>query len=243
MTTKSTAIDATRTFQLSVAMLSLAVLAAFGSGCRDAGTVGAQPPSTPAERIADDPLQGAALVAGSRTETWDAHFMRGDKIGHERRVTRRFRKGDRTLVQTAAVTKLTIRRFGQIVEQKIDVTSVETADGEVLSFESRVSVGGQPIVATGRIQGDKLIIHTTTRGKTQENRIDWPPGTRGFFGVEQSLAQKPLQPGQERHLQTLVAVFNTIGDVHLKAAGYELVRAWAVGPLPEDEVEAPTGSI
>jgi len=224
MTTKSTAIDATLTFRLSVATLLLSILAAFGSGCGDAGTVGAQPPSSPAERIADDSLQGATLVAGSRTEAWDAHFMRGDKVGHERCVTRRFRKGDRTLIQTAAVTKLTIRRFGQIVEQTIDLTSVETADGELLSFESRVSVGGQPIVATGRVAGNKLIINTTTRAKTQQARMDWPPGTRGFFGVEQSLAEKPLQPGQERQLQTLVAVFNIVGDVHLKAAGYERTK-------------------
>jgi len=38
----------------------------------------------------------------------------------------------------------------------------------------------------------------------------------------------------------LIGLF--IGPVIL-AFGYELVRAWAVGPLPEDEVEAPTGSI
>src|SRR5262249_18790887 len=44
---------------------------------------------------------------------------------------------------------------------------------------------------------------------------------KGFQGVEQSLAAKPMQPGERRSLKRLEKVMNVVADVDLVARDYE----------------------
>ena len=61
------------------------------------------------------------------------------------------------------------------------VTSWERPGGELVRFDSRMKMGDSDMVSQGRVEGDKLVIETTTLGKTQAQTIPWPDWRRRFL--------------------------------------------------------------
>ena len=64
-------------------------------------------------------------------ETWDAVFLRGQKVGHFHTQVREYEREGKKLLYAIKTQKLTVARFGQVVEQWAEDSTVETADGEI----------------------------------------------------------------------------------------------------------------
>lgn len=140
-------------------------------------------------------------------ETWDAVYIDGLKVGHVHTVAEPAESGEQAKVRIKSDTALTMERFGQLTKQSMSFMSVESSNGEVVSFECRMSAGPADMIARGVIRGDKLAIDSETAGQPQTSEIDWDKSWGGFFGVEQSLKAKPLQAGQSRELRALMPDF------------------------------------
>lgn len=50
----------------------------------------------------------------------------------------------------------------------------------------------------GVVRGDRLELEIGTLGKTTKYSLPWSADCGGFYAVESSLVQKPMQPGDER---------------------------------------------
>jgi hypothetical protein len=163
----------------------------------------------------------AEASAGLSEEIWDAFYLQGAKIGYGRTTVRGVTRDGRALVDIRSMNHLEITRFGQRSEQDVTTQTLETPSGEVVEFRTQVALGPSPTIATGRVAGEQMEITVETQGSRQTSRIPWSSDIRGFRAVEQSLAERPLKPGEKRTLKMLVPLVNQVADVELEARDYE----------------------
>ncbi|HEX3726238.1 MAG TPA: transglutaminase-like domain-containing protein [Pirellulales bacterium] len=202
---------------------------------------GCQKTTVEAPRAAAEP--GASESAGGE-EIWEALFLENAKIGYSRTLIRPVVRGDQKLVQIETQNHMTLLRFGQSVEQDLNLSTLETPDGRVRQFTTEASFGTNPVRFIGRVDSQQMVIET--RGRPGSSRIPWSDAFRGFRGVEQSLADKPLAPGERRTLQVLAPLVNQVARVELTGRDVEttavlgtpqkLLRIDTVAHLPDGNV-------
>lgn len=176
-------------------------------GCDDipseSGPLGSAP-TTPSEAGGGlDPAEGdAAEPAGSTASEpiWDAVYIQGKKAGHARTQMRQVVVGDRRLLETEQQLEFAIRRGEQRIQQKLKLTSRETAVGELVDLKAVIFAGNQPVVLQGEVEGGALSGRTESAGRTQRWKIPWPAGGGSFFADVNSLRRNPLQPGETREV-------------------------------------------
>jgi hypothetical protein len=188
------------------AWLFAAVLLALFIGCQPSNSQPPLPKGVPQETI------------------WEAYYLQGAKIGYGSTLVSKIDRAGQPFVQTESDNHLKLERYGQPVEQQVKLSTLETHDGQVLEFRTEVSFGPTPVVFSGHAEDDTMIVQTSTQGKIQQSTIAWASDVRGFRGAEQSLAAKPLVPGEKRSLRMLVPLVNQVAEVELAAADYETTR-------------------
>jgi len=188
------------------------------SGCGPATS--APPQSNDPAPARETPL--AATIEAS--ETWDAQYVRGAKVGYTHTRTTSTSENGRAVVQVSSRTKMTIKRDGQPITQDLSVTSTETPSGGIVRFQTRLSGGGNDTLTRGHYADDKLHVEIVTSGKTQSKSLPWNPNWGGFFVVEHSLERKPMEPGERRTLTGLVPFFLRAANIQMEALDYEITE-------------------
>lgn len=170
-------------------------------------------------------------LAEAGYETWDVVRLQGARVGYGHLRFSRVGSDDEPQVRIDGVHRLSMQRFGQANEQEMRLTSIETPQGALLDFRSETIAGPSPLLVQGRVEGDELVVERGSGEQATTKRIDWKPSAGGFFATEVSLLQQPMQPGEQRNLQTLMPMFDDvlIAEVALQAQDYENVS------LPEGE--------
>ncbi|MCP4816807.1 MAG: transglutaminase domain-containing protein [Planctomycetaceae bacterium] len=160
-------------------------------------------------------------AASTDRETWSLVLIDGSKIGHSHLRESDFQEKGQDLLKREHVHELTLLRSGTAAQQRTELTSVETPEGQLVRCQSEMVDGRNRSLASAHIDGKQLIVRMTIAGKQQESALDWQPQWRGFFGVEQSLRNQPLQPGEERQLVILTPVLMQPTTVTLLATAFE----------------------
>jgi hypothetical protein len=177
------------------------------------------------------PAQGGRPPASSDAQAddiWEVFYLKGSKIGFAHTTVETIVRDGRELVRTRSTNELAITRFGQRTSQQVTMETLETPDGRLVEFETRVDFGPQPTIARGRAEGDALSIDVGSGGKRQTTRLAWSSDVRGFRGVEQSLAERRLEPGEKRSLRMLLPLVNVVADVELAAGQREKTQLLGV---------------
>jgi transglutaminase-like putative cysteine protease len=164
----------------------------------------------------ESPPPTAAPATAAREE-WQAIYMNDTKIGHLQTTEREVTAAGRRLREIRAQTQVTVRRDGQANTIQFALTSRETPDGKLIDFESVSQLSDKPLLASGQVVHDRLIIHSLVDDRRQTSEVAWPASARGFFGVEQSLEARPLKPGERRTLDVLAPIVNQLARVELIA--------------------------
>lgn len=150
----------------------------------------------PAATSSPQPAQPTNL-----SETWDAIYLQGEKVGAVQTTIESEERDGKQLVRTTSKLKMAVMRAGQPIRQEMFFTSLEDPQGRVVEFETRISAGPTPLVTRGTVQGDKLFVTVNSGGKESTSTLPWSETNGGLFAVEQSLARRPLQPGESRSLR------------------------------------------
>jgi transglutaminase-like putative cysteine protease len=216
------------------------------------GAAGCGPPQLPPAPSASPAAKGrsdeASVATSPQHETWDAVFIRGAKVGYARTVTIPVEQEGIPLVRIETVHVLSVQRAGQPTEQRIVSTSIETPDGKLLRFVGEVHAGSTPMRVTGVVNDGRLTLTTDAGGKPEVTTIPWPADAGGFHAVEQSLARRPMQPGERRRLVALMPGINQLVEIELAAVGFEptplvghredLLRIESTATLPDGQTLA-----
>jgi hypothetical protein len=157
-------------------------------------------------------------------ESWEAYSIQGTRVGHAHSTIAEVEETGQKLLRTRNDLHLAVKRDGQTVKQQITLTCWDTLPGQLVRFESSLTMGPGQMVSQGRASAGTLAIDTTTTGKTQSQTIPWPQEAGGFFSAEHSLRRKPLKPGEKRTVVGLAPVFNVVGTTEMAAGDYETVK-------------------
>jgi hypothetical protein len=155
------------------------------------------------------------------SESWDVIHIQGAKMGYGHTRVSVIVVGGQKLRKTDATAQMSIKRLGQKLDIEMSVHSVETIDGQVLRFQSKVAFGPTPTVVTGEYRDGSMHLTTKTLGKSIASKLPWKKDYRGFFFAEQTLENKPMKPGERRSFSGLVPVFNQVALTDLEAGEFE----------------------
>lgn len=212
----------TGSFRGPFSVLVLAIAAfAVGLGCTPQDSVPMEIPEVDArdDDLRDEPTNGTDDTA---EETWMACFIKGSKIGYMHSIARFDEQTE--LWHFEYDDMLTLKRFGDVAVMRTRLSSVETAEGGLVKFTSEVNAGTAPTVTKGRVQDGKLVLQTTTAGKTTESSIDWDSRWGGFFADKLLMRRAAMKPGDRRQLTALLPVVNQPGKIDLQAEAFEATK-------------------
>ncbi len=154
---------------------------------------------------------------------WQILMLGGKRVGYASTTIRHATEDGRELKQVDGQTVLRVQRFRQTTDQKIRFTDLQAADGSLLRLRATIEQGSEPLRMAGVVRGDRLELEIGTLGKTTKYSLPWSADCGGFYAVESSLVQKPMQPGDERRLKMLIPGLTHLAEVELKAVGHEQV--------------------
>lgn len=204
-----------------------APLALFGLACSPA-----QPPvevDVTALAAPDDQpeTQMPNAEVGVETEMIEEIWMvcrSGDsKVGYTYTRVEPIDHGNERQMRYSYEDRLTMKRFRDTTVVQTKLNSLETIDGRIIEFRTEMKTGPEAIVTEGRYADGELTLQTTTAGKQQKQAIPWNPDWGGFFADQRSLRKKPMKPRETRSLKALLPILNQVGEIRMKAAGYEAV--------------------
>jgi transglutaminase-like putative cysteine protease len=144
----------------------------------------------PAQPAADDKKDGRIVL-----ETWDACYLKGQKVGYFHVVVREYERDGKPFVYATKRQHLTVSRFGQVVEQWGEDATLETPDGQVLVTRMRQGIGNDQMLAlTGQVSGKVLTVKIEgAAGGTQD--VPWPDGVLGIAKEATLLKDRKPKPG------------------------------------------------
>jgi hypothetical protein len=164
-------------------------------------------------------LTGAAPT----TDSWDALYLAGSKVGHVHTWVEQVTDRGRDLLRVRFNMKLNVKRLNDTSTIELEWGTIETPEGTVLRLDTVTTASDQKIRVHGDVIDGKLKLSMDGTGQHQEQVLDWGPDVRGPYAPEQSLSRQPLKPGEVRELKMFMPDLNRICDVSLKALDEEEV--------------------
>lgn len=153
-----------------------------------------------------------------REDKWDVLYLGDQRIGYARTMTSDVTENGRKITRTTTETKMTIKRFGQLLQFETSLIADETLEGELLGFTQELRNPPASTTRTvGRIDGNRLTLETTVAGRTQKRTIDWNPEIKGSGYQEQVLRELASRAGEQRRFKTFLPELNQVTDVRVVA--------------------------
>lgn len=162
-------------------------------------------------------------------ETWDVCYLQGVRVGFVQTSVYRETLEGQPVDRIECRNEIEVKRYGQASKMKIQYTSFERPNGELLRFESVLDMGPQPKRTAGRVVGKRLELVSDEQRRKTPSSLSWSPDYGGFNAMEQSLLRKPMEPGERRTLESLLPGFIQLATVEL------LARQW-------EKIDLPSGS-
>ncbi|WP_435010663.1 transglutaminase-like domain-containing protein [Tundrisphaera lichenicola] len=168
-------------------------------------------------------LAGSAGSAPAQSESWDAVYVAGSKVGYMRTRVIPKKEGERPLINVLVDFNLSFKRGNDSSTIEVQYGTIETPEGEVLRLDTRTLVSQQVIRVYGDVINGKMTLNIVNGSQRQEKVIPWGKDVYGPYGPELILSRNPIKPGEVRQIKTFIPDLNKIGDATLTARGIEPV--------------------
>ncbi|QJW95630.1 transglutaminase-like domain-containing protein [Frigoriglobus tundricola] len=198
-------------------------------------------PATPARPGPTRPAQpgagGVAVpppVAKPDADTvfdyWFVACVDGQRIGYVQWGAKKAKKGDRELLVGVKYQNFTVARFGQVVNQWGEESTVETPAGDVLITGMRQGIGkDQALVLNGIVDGKVLKISGEGVAKGASD-TPWPPGVVGCVREPALFKEKQIKAGESFEYPSYIGVVNRVVKMTATLEGEEALALWAKEP-------------
>lgn len=218
-------------YPLRLALVAFAVALDAGCSAPVASTPATQPKRVlvaaekeAAEKERQTTPPRAEPAAEVIQEIWEETYLQGVKVGFAKTEVAKVREGDAVLIRLQQSAELHLKRDGQASDQQMSFTCWQTAGGRLVRFESQMDGGGTKVLASGKVEGDKLRTQTHTVGSTQRQAFDWEEDWGGYFAQDESLRNNPLKLGERRTIVGLTPMLNSPSATTLDAVDHELTK-------------------
>jgi len=161
--------------------------------------------------------------AMAQSESWDAVYIGGSKVGHMRIRVNPVKDGERALIRVLVDINLAFKRGNDASTIELQYGTIETPEGQVLRLDTRTIASKNVLRVHGDVVDGKMTLKIESGDQKQEQVIPWGPEVFGPYGAELSLSKNPIKPGEVRKIRTFIPDLNKIADATLTARGKEPV--------------------
>lgn len=192
-------------------------------------------PKRPQNPLETQPARPAALDVPPPTDKldedaafdyWFAASVEGQRLGYVQWGAKRTKKNDRELLVGVKYQKFTLARFGQVVSQWGEESTVEQPDGTVLVTGVRQGIGSdQALVLSGIVEGKTLKV---TGGGAAKGATDkpFPEGVVGVVREPALFKFAALKTGESYSYPAYVGVLNVVVKMTMTLEGEDALVLW-----------------
>jgi hypothetical protein len=209
---------------LACAFLSLSL-----AGC----DVPPRPPIDPADILVDrvepktkeasknsEPLESPSKPAVATWESWDAYFVKGKQVGYSHVSSKTVSDRATSDIQHSLENVTFVSQGNSRLLQHLEQTSVETFDGQLVSFTGNLKVGPAMTQFEGAVVDGALEIETVRGSSRSVRNIPWFSSYHGLVALEQTLRTKPMrEKGDTRTIKMLVPGSYKLAKTRLRCLG------------------------
>ncbi|MBN9121278.1 MAG: transglutaminase domain-containing protein [Planctomycetes bacterium] len=186
-------------------------------------------PNPPAAGVAV-PSPNAKLDADTVFDFWFVAAVEGQRIGYVQWGAKRAKKGERELVVGVKYQNFTVSRFGQVVSQWGEESTVETPDGQILVTGMRQGIGkDQALVLSGVVEG-KILKITGEGAAKGASDTPFPEGVVGCVREPALFKEKRLKAGESFEYPAYIGVVNRVVKMTVTLEGEESAALWPKEP-------------
>src|SRR5437660_1125301 len=180
-------------------------------------------------------------------DVWEAAHLEGARSGYYRTTVHEIDRDGQKLLRTNQELNLTVRRYGETVQLRMESGTDETEDGKVVGVSMKMHQAGGALVLIGTLKDGKM--HVDIAGGRIKRQLAWDDKVIGQYAQERLFQKKKAKPGNrftfksfEPTINAVVTVRATVHDeedVDLVGVKKRLLRA----TLASDRVEVPGASL
>ena len=183
----------------------------------------------PAATIAVPP-PATKLDADAVFDYWFVAAVEGQRIGYVQWGAKKAKKNDRELLVGVKYQNFTVARFGQIVSQWGEESTIETPDGAILITGMRQGIGkDQALVLSGMVEGKMLKITGDGAAKGASD-TPWPEGVVGCVREPALFKEKKLKVGESFDYPAYIGVVNRVVKMTVTLESEESLSLWPKEP-------------
>jgi hypothetical protein len=161
---------------------------------------------------------------------WFAVAVDGQRIGHVNWSAKELQQKDRSFVRGVRYLNLTVARFGQVVAQWSEESTVESPEGVVYLTSMRQGIGkDQALALTGEVEGKTLKV-TGGGAAAGAGNTPWPAGVVGVAREPQLFKEIRNSGGQSLEYPSYIPTMNRVVKTTLTFEGEEMRALWDKSP-------------
>jgi transglutaminase-like putative cysteine protease len=126
-------------------------------------------------------------------ETWDAAYLGEAKIGYLHTTVQPVERDGMRLFRTSQELRLTLKRYQEVGEIRMESGTEEDADGKVDAVFMTQYLQGKKLVVTGKVKGDQLEMNIDN-GRARKN-VPWNEEAIGLYRQERLFRERKAKPG------------------------------------------------
>jgi hypothetical protein len=177
------------------------------------------------------PAPAGKLEADMVFDYWFVATVDGQRIGYVQWGAKKAKKGDREMLVGVKYQNFTVSRFGQVVSQWGEESTVETPEGDILVTGMRQGLGkDQALVLSGVVEGKTLKITGEGVAKGASD-TPWPSGVTGVVREPALFKEKRLKQGESFDYLTYVGVVNRVMKMTVTLEAEESLTFWPKEPV------------
>lgn len=166
------------------------------------------------------PVDSVTVGEPPLTESWEAIFLNQTKVGYQHTVWSTDEA--KAEVHITSEQQMQLRRGLDVstVEQTMQTT--ETLDGRLLTFHLETKAGAGPVVVSGEVSGESLIVKTPEGDRERQSVLPWTDSIGGLFATQRDLVERPMQPGETRNQRLLMPGLGSVDVVEQRLEALEM---------------------
>ncbi len=173
-------------------------------------------PQTAIRSNSDDPTSPWINLKDLPRETWEVQYLGNNAVGCFYRKTS-FTNGT---IQQEAESRMRVSIQGEVLEQRVSLTTRERENGEVLEINGKLTIGPRVQTFKATISNKEMTLSGEDDKKPFQEKFPWETKFRGPFAVEQSMLRNPLAPNEIRTLKYFDPLLRKMIDGRLEASDY-----------------------
>ena len=177
-----------------------------------------QKPAPKPLRTIDDPSAKWIALENLPRETWEVQYLGNAPVGLLHRTTVVSKTLGSSYFRHDLKSRMRVSLKGKPFEQRIQVTTIERENGELVSIEGSLEIGLNKQTFKGSVLQGAMKLTGDENGQPYAITIDWKKEYRGPFAVDQSMFRNPLKPRESRTLKYFDPILRKIIDGRLEAS-------------------------